>query len=490
MRAWLGLWLGLCALCLATSAAADLPAEGQLIRTNRYAIDLYQGPVLASSRVTGLAGSFVAMAEGVDGNVQNPAAPAVRTPYSDAHFDYDVGLSLTFPSTIANTDFFNSGKRSDIGAPPDDSFLFFGLAVNLTFGPWGFGIASNLQNYNLDRSQNAAGESRDALTGQVAANQFQVAHAFADGELVVGVGLRSVALEVVSVASEDTPLFTTVGLGYEAGFVWKPNHQQFRLGATLRSSVTTEVTPGSQRVLFRDDPENELWLPDRVALPWELNFGAAVQFGPRPLNPRFIDPKELTRKLHRYLAWRTRERERRKEYELRRATAEGRDVRAVREAFEAEASVQQALDEATLKRAQQEAVRALERRYASLERSFLLLTTSLLVSGPVDEAVGVESFLERRVQRSGEKVSFSPRAAVETELIPHYTRVRVGSYYEPTRFAVSKGDRVHLTLGLDQKLFPWSVFGIFAEGTEWRVTGALDHARDYFGWGVAAGVWH
>jgi hypothetical protein len=70
--------LGLC-LALATEARAQTAPP---IKTNDYAIDLTQGPVLASNRVVGLAGAFVAMADGVDGDSQNPASPAVRTTYS------------------------------------------------------------------------------------------------------------------------------------------------------------------------------------------------------------------------------------------------------------------------------------------------------------------------------------------------------------------------------------------------------------------------
>jgi hypothetical protein len=489
----LGPAVGLAGVFAVARAEGQLPADGEPIRTNRYSIDLYQGPVLASTRVTGLAGAFVAMAEGVDGDSQNPASPAVRTPYSREHFDYDLGIGLTFPSTVSNTDFFNSGKRTDIGQPEQSGFVFLGIAVNLTFGRWGFGVTTDLQNYNLNRADDALGRQGDQLNGQIAVGHLQLAHSFADGELAVGIGARTLALDVNSQsAGGEQTLFSTVGAGFETGFVWKPSDRQFRVGGAFRTAVNTEATPESrQRIVYQADPMNELWLPDEVALPWDLNVGAAIQFGPRPLNPRFVDPNDLVLKLRRYLAWRARERERRKQHELSRARAEGRDTSGLSDVLDAEASVQQALDDAALERAERRSERALILRYASMERFFVLLTGSLLVSGAVDDAVGVESFLARRVQRSGERVSLSPRAAVETELWPRWTRVRGGSYYEPTRFSTNnEGDRIHVTFGLDQKLFPWQVFGLFSEGTEWRLSGALDAARGYFGWGVAIGLWH
>jgi len=69
--------------------------------------------------------------------------------------------------------------------------------------------------------------------------------------------------------------------------------------------------------------------------------------------------------------------------------------------------------------------------------------------------------------------------------------LRGGSYLEPTRFRSSPaGARLHFTSGLDIKLVEWSIFDIFEAGTEWRIGGALDLARDYFGWSATAGVWH
>jgi len=74
------------ALLLARIAAAGGPLgpNGSALQTSDYAIDLYQGPVFAGSRVTGLAGAYVAIAEDVDGDLQNPATPAVRERYAEA----------------------------------------------------------------------------------------------------------------------------------------------------------------------------------------------------------------------------------------------------------------------------------------------------------------------------------------------------------------------------------------------------------------------
>jgi hypothetical protein len=78
---------------------------------------------------------------------------------------------------------------------------------------------------------------------------------------------------------------------------------------------------------------------------------------------------------------------------------------------------------------------------------------------------------------------------LETEILPDWFKLRVGTYGEPTRFATSS-TRIHGTVGFDVKVFPWTAFGLYDEDTEWRITTCLDAAPRYLGWGVSIGVWH
>ena len=89
-------------------ALAQLGTNGAQLQTSRYAVDLFQGPVLASTRVIGMGGAYVAIAEGVEGSFYNPAAPAVRQPWSRHNIDYDLGAGITSPGTLQRSDFFNS----------------------------------------------------------------------------------------------------------------------------------------------------------------------------------------------------------------------------------------------------------------------------------------------------------------------------------------------------------------------------------------------
>lgn len=481
---------GLFALALATPARA-LPPDGEPITTNDYGIDLHQGAVLAGTRVTGLGGAFAAIAEGDEGNPINPASPAVRAPWSSSHFDYDWGFGLTFPSALTSTDYFNSGRTTRLPkSQPSDfgDFVFLNLALNLQFGRWGFGLTTDIQRYALIRAEDPAlGLQLDRLQAQIVVSHVQAAYGFADGQLIVGAGLRTSALTVINEV-DQRDVFSTVGTGAEAGVLWRPNGQQFRIGAALHTPVETD--PTGERVLYPDDPLNRLYLPDRITLPWDFNAGLAVQLGPRPFNPRWVDPSHQLERVRRFLAWRARERERRRAAELAKAKRLGHDVDAAARAVDAQLATEAALDELHLAAAEESVDRALVRRYAEMQRFFVLLSGSILITGPARNAVGIESFLERTVQRSGQRVSYSPRLAVETEPIPHWLRLRAGTYLEPTRFESNdKGARVHGTLGFDQKLFGWEVFGLYPDGTEWRASASIDAARSYFGWSVGIGVW-
>lgn len=482
-----------------TPALAQPPTPAPL-RTNDYAIDLYQGPVLASNRVVGLAGAFVAMADGIDGDTQNPASPAVRVPHSYSDVDYDLGAGLSFPGSLGRSgDFFNSGSRTRVVAG-NNLYVFLSGAFNLQINHWGFGVTADLQQYSLRRNEPGAPQgsrslfdltgTTTSLTGQIMQNHLLAAYGFADDQLVLGVGARVVTLDVSTRAtflSGGVDTLNTRGAGVELGFIWRPNGERVRIGGAFRSTVNATTSGG---VLYRGTPD-ELYLPNRITLPWDLSFGAAVQLGRRPLNPRWVSPSELLAHERRYLAWQARERARRTREALAEARREGRDVVELARVLEAADDAEAALDRAELERDERDVDKELRRRSAAAPRFHVLLTSSFVMTGAVDQGVGIEGFLNREDQRSGEQISLSPRLGVEVEPIPNWLQARAGVYFEPTRFRSNEdGGRSHVTLGGQARLLPWDVFGTFPEGNWWWLGGSLDVARDYLGWGVAVGVWH
>jgi hypothetical protein len=124
-----------------------------------------------------------------------------------------------------------------------------------------------------------------------------------------------------------------------------------------------------------------------------------------------------------------------------------------------------------------------------MNRFYVQVTTSMLVTGPVEDAVGIESMLEQTVNRSGQKTVISPRLGVESGVIPNYLKLRAGTYLEPTRFEGSE-PRAHVTAGLDVKLAIWDVFGLWPNDYMWRLGIGTDSARNYYTWGVTIAGWY
>jgi hypothetical protein len=315
-----------------------------------------------------------------------------------------------------------------------------------------------------------------------------------DGQVAIGAGLRTTGL---AMSRGDNELFSASGSGYELGVLVRPNDEPLRVGGAFRSAITTDAVSADANYVnsegaddwidFDPDgtgplPPERLYLPQRVTLPWDLNFGVAIQLGPRPFNPRWLNPDDLLRKTKRTLAFRERERERQRRY------WESHAPPAMLEARLAELASEQAVDELYLQSAEERVDGYLRRRYQNMSRWYLLISTSMIVTGPVQRGIGVEGFLRHEEQRSGEHIVISPRVGIETELVPHWLKTRGGVYFEPTRFDTGDG-RLHTTLGFEQKLFPWTVFGTFEDSTAWRISGVLDLAHRYFGWGASIGVW-
>jgi hypothetical protein len=294
-----------------------------------------------------------------------------------------------------------------------------------------------------------------------------------------------------AVANGDTQtLFDTNGSGIEMGFVIRPNLQPFRIGAAFRTAIDTQ--PGFSRNLLPDSVGDivvsngggMLYLPERVSLPWDVNIGGAVQFGKRPLNPLSRTVDQIAER--ETLTFRLRQIDRNEERERRLAEAR---TPSERTAVEAELGREERLDTERLARAYRDARQALTDSFAEVGRTYLLLAASLVVSGRVRDAVGVESFLDQVVNRSGASVVFSPRLGAEAEVWENRLKTRAGVYVEPTRF-VTSNPRAHGTIGVDLRLFRWNVFGLWPDDFMWQIGGSLDVSRRYLTWGLSLGGWY
>jgi hypothetical protein len=465
------------------AAGGPIGPNGSPIQTSEYAIDLFQGPVFAGSRVTGLAGSYVAISEDVDGNLQNPATPAVRPFFSYSHFDYWLGFGLTFPATLQNMDFFNSGSKTTLTNAPD-SFVFFTPSVNLQFGELGMGVSLEMQQYELSGPTDG-----EKIRVTIPTTHVQVAHGIDHNQWVLGVGARLLSMHAASTDNEATK-FKSSGTGLELGAVYKPENRPFRFGVAVRTSILTNAKysdslfPNDNGDLVVPGGSGDSYLPKIVALPWDFNFGAAVQIGSRPMNPPWRSIPELIERQILEHRLRQVEREDRMEEDIKAArTSEEKDSIALTY------SHQQASDDRALA---QEALAAREKRenyLRMMNRSYLQISASMLVTGPVVDAVGVESLLSQVVNRSGQHTVVSPRLGLEWGALPELLKVRGGTYLEPTRFDTSE-PRWHATAGLDIKLIKWNVFGLWPDDYMWRLGLGLDASRRYYTWGLTIAGWY
>jgi hypothetical protein len=474
-----GLGLGVALTCLpraASAACGDVAAV-----TSACQLDLVTSPVLSSGRIVALGGAYEALGEGTDGYAMNAAAPALRAPWSNGWVDYDIDASITFPSAFKQVDFENRGYITPFTYK---DFYFLTLGANLQLGAWGFGVVSDLQHYNLSPDARADQEKFGATISRTHA---LLARSLFGGDLVVGGGLRIIGFDISrTLNGATTSVVSLSGAAPELGVLIRPEGLPFRLGGTLRAPVTTARPGGDQATSV-----GGLVAPGSAHLPWEVDLGVALQGGPRPLNPNWVNPHDDEADL-------------RTEIRLARERRARERAKAVGQAAPADrAKVEQELDardkklrveedaEATRFRSEVKALR--KQRYRALGREYVLLTLGLLVTGSTDEGISLESYFAQTVTRAGRNATFSVRAGVETELIPGQLKLRLGSYIEPTRFGSepdAKAFRQHVTGGFEAELFTWSFFHLLDDDTQWRLNTMLDLAPRWSNYGLSIGFWH
>lgn len=241
------------------------------ITSGDYRLDLYQGAVLGSTRITGLGGAYAAIAEGTEGIAINPASAVNRPYHSNAKHDWTWHLDVLFSSSfgVLELDFDNNGRRSPTGS----TLLTAGFGGYA--GDLGIGATLTAQQTSLGE---ARGQPVDVLflDGRLVAGWAFLRH-----QLLVAGGVRAGGLFLERSGAEarealaDIPVF-----GVEAGALWRPRDLPLRVGATFSLPLfSTTFRPCDERC------PSDLILPDQVSLPWEARLGAAYAFGERPFNP-------------------------------------------------------------------------------------------------------------------------------------------------------------------------------------------------------------
>ena len=384
-------------------------------------------------------------------------------------------------------DFDNSGSSDHAYT----DFLYATLGALFQAGPFGVGVNGEIQRYAVHPTDGKSPES-DVIVGKY---HGLVAFRMLGDQLMLGAGVRVASLSLAPHGTKETSL-TMIGAAPELGVLVRPDWQPFRIGATFRMPVhggqlLGETTTRADGVKTAAG----LVLPGDVVLPWEVELGAALQVGPRPLNPRYIEPHDQEAALHRSFAKTRRARLAAQAKELERI----RDPAAWSARKAAVEKVEAAIEKEEDAEEKRVAGRLEDERRARAEnwpREHLLLTLELLVTGSVADGVSLARFLAQNqgtgdasvVGTSGAGVSYSPRFGVETEPVPGWLQTRVGGYYEPSRL----GDRVgrqHFTFGADVRLFTTTLWGRIT-ATTYKAQAYADLSPRYQSVSVGLGVWH
>lgn len=477
-RELLALFVAVAATCGAARSARAQDAPP--ITDNHYTLQFHQGPVTTATRMIGLGGAYAALAEYSEGVYANSASPAVRVPWSVSRFDYDLGPSLTIPGTFANTDFENRGRVGTTNRFNDSINL--GLGLNVQYA--GFGATMALDYTSLDLQRRSASSAASERGGQIGIHRGLVSlgYSLMGGQLLVGGGLRGAFFGVV----EGLPDFSAFGLGAHIGAIAAPSKLPLRIGASYRDTVeVTQIRGTSTRADGAQLASGRI-LPSRALLPWELQLGVMLGLGGWPDNGIWVDPETDEAPVRRRYEEARNRRAALIESETRRAS--GAERIALRMKLDDEERLVRAREDIDMAH---ELARLEEKRAArwlGWSRRGVMIVADLLFTGSSPSSVGIEDFIDQRRVTFGHVLTASPRAGMETEVLPNWVKARTGFYVEPSRF-LGGSPRSHFTGGLDFRLLVFNPLGLLSKAPL-RLRLAADVAPRYTNFGFALGTWH
>lgn len=478
-------WAGF-GLLFALLMAGDAKAQFARLRTNDFQLDAITTPVLGSARTIGLGGAHTALAEGTGGVPFNSAAYAARSPWEFRWYSFDLVFGITLPwFPLTTNDYFNNGRGEGYGV---DSYRFVDIGGRVQFGDIGAGMLINSERYTINTDEGA-------VATRLIHIHFGGGYSLFDGQLVVGFGPRvlqfSMLREEILIdplgIQRDTPLLESIGVGFEAGVIARPENIPIRIGLSLSTGVNTPVTDRGGT-----EAAGGLVLPYSVRIPWEVRMGVAWQLGRRPFNARYMQLKDVRGELSIANRRNRCERERAQigvergarfaeslrcpDLEVHARDPEWRRAEAIRrEREERDLELEASAAEDAMYTLWGDVYRAQPRRY-------LLLTMDLVLQGATENGIGVDGFLRQEVSPRGRGLSFGLHFGVEGEPWRNRLKIRAGSYLEPHRVEETSR-RLHGTFGFDLR-----VLRLF--GDDWFLGFVFDGARDFVSWGFTIGVWH
>ncbi|MFO0747487.1 MAG: hypothetical protein U1F43_17750 [Myxococcota bacterium] len=273
-RAWSSRLAGcVAALALGLGAAGGARADEPAPAPHVVRLDLARGPLITSSRITGLGGAYAGVAVGIDGVWRNPATLANRPDYSTDWFDYDLTLDWLIIAAD-EVDFDGDGLQAGSASR---ELVAVNVGFSLQFGPLALGFLATTYGYS------ATSDAAETVDVQFIDFLMGVAWAGDDGQWIGGGGV------LVSVLNAQAPFFGSdaialTGSALDAGFLYRPRERPWRVGAHLRFGAE----------LGLDGDAAPATLPPSIsaveaAIPWQIGLGASYMMAADPArqyNPR------------------------------------------------------------------------------------------------------------------------------------------------------------------------------------------------------------
>lgn len=215
-------------------------------------LDLVRGPIISTSRITGLAGAFTGIALGIDGTPYNPAAFAHRPETSDSWFDWDLGFGLlVVPGR--DVDWNGDGLApGQLDADRGDGLEFQAVNLGLLLQPGPLGLGAYADIYGWQ----AGDISVSHLDAHLGAGL-----ALFDGHLVIGLAAHVATLSITS----GEVVTQLEGTAPALGVLFRPESLPFAFGARLRPTILLEPDTAEA------DP------PYVGVVPWQLSLGASFR---------------------------------------------------------------------------------------------------------------------------------------------------------------------------------------------------------------------
>lgn len=260
MRAVL-LCLGLL-LAPAAWARDDVPAA-----TRPERLYLNPGVLMGSSRVVGLGGAYVGIAEGVAGFTNNLAALAHRDPKLDK--DWDVGVTLSWldlPLAQAK------GKDLDNDGLADDAPTTLQLLGAVMLQYRNFGLGFSLRNYQVAYCNTVHCDPDDLIRVSLIQTALAGAMAFGRDDFILGFGIYSAQAVFTHKPEEDSRYGDT---GIALDMLYRPYGRPYRLGVSVRPEVVGAWRPGAGQVPFLAGRQ----LYSAVVSPAVLSLGVSWRLG-------------------------------------------------------------------------------------------------------------------------------------------------------------------------------------------------------------------